>query len=104
VTTLSPQNAPSLRKVGWVVEHSEDAHTKVIEWTLKHPEITRNPYPQYPRYPQNAGVAGVAGIKYTPSQDEHPSNGHRTCDACGEPITTYGETTHPNCDPEGTGA
>ena len=56
VTTILRRNAPALRKAGWVVKESEDSHTKVIEWTLTHPEKARNRDPQDPQDPQNGDV------------------------------------------------
>jgi hypothetical protein len=51
------------RKAGWSVEHSEDSHTKVTDWTLIHPENVRNP--QHPQHPQTAATASHAGVAGT---------------------------------------
>jgi hypothetical protein len=92
VTSLLKRNAPALRKAGWVVEDETDRDHFTI-WTLRHPEIARNPPPRYPQDPQ---TAETAENQYRQSQDEEPSDGHHTCDACGDPITT-GWTIHPDC-------
>jgi hypothetical protein len=89
VTGILKVNAPALRKAGWSVEHSEDSHTKVTDWTLIHPEKVRNPNPQQPQHPQTAATAshaGVAGNVYGRSQDDEPTtNEHRKCPATGKP-------------------
>jgi hypothetical protein len=63
VTGILKVNAPALRKAGWSVEHSEDSHTKVTDWTLIHPENVRNP--QHPQHPQTAATASHAGVAGT---------------------------------------
>jgi hypothetical protein len=84
VTGLLKRNAPALRKAGWTVRDSPDAHSKVTEWTLISPEGGRNPYPQHPQDPQTRLLDDL-------------------CDVCGDPmvIVEPGQTTHPNCDPPG---
>jgi hypothetical protein len=101
VTTLLTRNAPGLRKAGWVVGHKEDTHTKVIDWTLTHPEIARKPHPHDPHDPQKPPVAGVAGNGSPPFLDDHHANGHPqygTCTSCRLQmrIIDPGQTTHPN--------
>jgi hypothetical protein len=86
VTTLLTRHAPALRTAGWVVEHTENAHTKVIEWGLIHPKKAGNSGPSNPHNPQtapSAGYAGQAGNKYGQSEDDSARQTLQCCELCG---------------------
>jgi len=74
VTTVLRRQAPTMRKAGWIVEDDGGAnHDGVARWTLRRPEMVRNPSPPAPRDPRQVvgrGEAGNAGHEYEQSQDE----------------------------------
>jgi hypothetical protein len=80
VTTILTRNAPGLRKAGWVVEHDENSHTKVFEWTLTHPEFARKSHPQDPQDPQT----DPNGHRHSKPPEADPG----PCLHCDQPFTT----------------
>ncbi len=101
LTTLLKRQAPVMRRAGWMVAESQDAHDKVLRWTIRHPEIACDRHPQSPQHPQNqrpAGVAGVAGVEYGASKDD----GLYLCTVCRLPLDPVliqsGDSTHPGCE------
>jgi hypothetical protein len=71
VTTILTRHAPALRKSGWVVEHSQNSHTKVTEWTLIHPEKARKSDPQDPQTAADRGKHDSQRAGYAGYQDPH---------------------------------
>lgn len=65
VTQVLRRQAPTMRKVGWLVDDDGAAnHDKAVRWTVvppPRPEMARNPDPQHPPDPQGDESAGQRG-------------------------------------------
>jgi hypothetical protein len=96
LTTLLKRQAPVMRRAGWTVTELPSGHENALRWTIRRPEIARNPDSQHSRrsqdhveVPPGASVASVASVEYPPSQDDEntePSRpGNPICQMCGRP-------------------
>jgi hypothetical protein len=76
VTTILTRHAPALRRSGWVVEHSQNSHTKITEWSLIHPEKARKGDPQDPQDMQTAPDLGTQDPQRAGHEPYNPQGPH----------------------------
>lgn len=97
LTGLLKRNAPALRRIGWAVEHKQDAHTKVLRWLLSPPSNANKGNARAgegvtatPATPASVdGLAGTAGTAWEESPPSlAPTSG--PCPKCSTTFVRYG--------------